>query len=60
GFILNTMNMVPSVCGEKLEVSISMSSERPSHLLISQLEKLHDVLQLTSIEKTIKQNSSRN
>ena len=48
GFTLNTMNMVHSPCGERLKISMTVSSHRPGHLLTTQLQKLHDVLQLNA------------
>ncbi|WP_419534873.1 acetolactate synthase 2 small subunit [Endozoicomonas sp.] len=50
GFTLNSMSMAPSNCGEKIELSMSVSSLRPAHLLITQVEKLHDVVALRCID----------
>ncbi|WP_257294408.1 acetolactate synthase 2 small subunit [Endozoicomonas sp. YOMI1] len=52
GFTLNTMSMTPSHCGGKIELSMTVSSPRPAHLLITQVEKLHDVVALRCIDTT--------
>ncbi|WP_371924795.1 acetolactate synthase 2 small subunit [Endozoicomonas sp. SCSIO W0465] len=50
GFTLNSMSMAPSNCGEKIELSMTVSSRRPAHLLITQVEKLHDVVALRCVD----------
>ncbi|WP_081622099.1 acetolactate synthase 2 small subunit [Endozoicomonas elysicola] len=50
GFTLNTMSMTPSNCGQKIELSMTVSSLRPAHLLITQVQKLHDVVTLRCID----------
>lgn len=50
GFTLNTMSMAPSNCGQKIELSMTLSSLRPAHLLITQVQKLHDVVTLRCID----------
>ena len=50
GFTLNTMSMTLSHCGEKIELSMSVSSLHPAHLLITQVEKLHDVVALRCVD----------
>ncbi|MGI2028122.1 acetolactate synthase 2 small subunit [Endozoicomonas acroporae] len=52
GFTVNTMSMTPSRCGGKIELSMTVSSSRPVHLLMTQVEKLHDVLALRCIDTT--------
>lgn len=50
GFTLNTMSMTPSNCGQKIELLMTVSSLRPAHLLITQVQKLHDVVTLRCID----------
>ncbi|WP_257263932.1 acetolactate synthase 2 small subunit [Endozoicomonas sp. ONNA2] len=44
GFTLQAMSMTPSNCGGKIELCMTVSSSRPAHLLVTQVEKLHDVV----------------
>ena len=53
GFVLQGVNMTMSSCGKQLELSVAVDSHRPIHLLTSQLEKLHDVLQWRGDKSTI-------
>ena len=52
GFTLNTMSMAPSNCGGKIEQCMTVSSPRPAHLLVTQVEKLHDVVELRCVDAT--------
>lgn len=40
-----------ATCGQQFELAIQVSSSRPLRLLISQLDKLYDVIQLVLKEK---------
>lgn len=49
GFTLDDMNLTS--CSEKFQLTLTVSSQRPLHLLISQLQKLQDVITLVQINE---------
>ncbi|MFK0569884.1 acetolactate synthase 2 small subunit [Endozoicomonas sp.] len=53
GFTLDEMNMTPSNCGQRIELLMIVSSTRPAHLLMTQVQKLHDVVTLKCIDSKV-------
>ncbi len=49
GFTLDSMSLASSC--EQFELNLTLSSKRPVHLLVSQVEKLQDVITLTYVNE---------
>ena len=48
GFTLEAITMTPAHSGQQFDVAVTVYGQRPLQLLVTQLEKLHDVLKLKS------------
>ena len=53
GFQLCAINMEASATASELQISVTVASERPLHLLQSQLAKLIDVIHVESAEPPV-------
>jgi acetolactate synthase II small subunit len=50
GFPLVSVDAQPKPSESKLEVQLGVQSDRPVHLLINQLRKLHDVMTVEELK----------
>ena len=53
GFQLHAINMETSSADSELQIAVTVASERPLHLLQSQLAKLIDVIHVESAEAPV-------
>ena len=53
GFLLHAINMETSSADSELQIAVTVASERPLHLLQSQLAKLIDVIHVESAEAPV-------
>ena len=54
GFQLQAINMETSSADRELQIAVTVASERPLHLLQSQLAKLIDVIHVESAEAPVR------